>query len=110
MTRLLRDFLVTAAVWLAAMLLAISMLGCIPTPEGDYRGQLDPQGCFVTVGLHATYTTGRVCPDEAWSFEGAWSLEGDTVHVRFPDGTAYDLRWDGDALVDAAGTTYRRGL
>lgn len=110
MTRPVRDALVTAAVWAAAVLLALAMLGCIPTPEGDYRGELDPSGCVVTVGLHADYTTGRVCPDRSDTFTGSWSLEGEVVHVLFPDGTAYDLRWDGDALVDAAGATYRRGL
>lgn len=110
MTRALAE-LARALVFILAVVLMLSLLnGCAPGPEGDYRSATDAQGCWVTVELHdgGAYTTGRVCGDQEWSFPGAWSLEGDLVHVTFDDGTAYDLRWTGDALVDANGLTCRR--
>jgi len=103
--------LARAVAFILAVSLWLSLLnGCVSGPEGDYRSDVDRRGCYVTVGLHpgGAYTTGRTCPGEAWTFPGAWALEGDTVRVTFADGTAYDLRWDGDALVDAAGASYRR--
>ncbi|MCA1824384.1 MAG: hypothetical protein LC640_09020 [Frankia sp.] len=110
MTRRPLTVAIEVLAWLAILVAASFLAACSPGPEGDYAGDVDPAGCHVTVGLHAggAYTTGRVCPDEAHEFVGRWSLDGDTVRVSFDDGTAYDLRWNGDALVDADGASYRR--
>lgn len=110
MTRALAELARTVVFILAVWAWMTWLTGCAPGPEGDYRSALDRWDCYVTAGLHdgGVFTTGRVCGGDTWEFTGAWALEGDTVHVSFWDGTAYDVRWTGDALVDATGLTCRR--